>query len=260
MSLALLMKVELNKLKKRKDVWLILFMIAIPMLYAIGAYFNASFVEFKSDNKTYGMEFAVNMYQFIYAIFIFFFLTMFCVIKSLGTEIEDHSIILYIPRSKSRTHLYLAKNMSLTLVFTVITIFFYVFSIAMYYIFLVQRSDIAMPHFWEQSETLYLLVNTFAIYLYYIMLIQLAMFLCTILKPMLASITSLLVITLTLYLQQIPKLQMVIPGFYINKFMNSDWFSQGETFKNISIFLILIAGYCLIFNVLGMRKFKRLDL
>lgn len=256
MSVRVLVKSELLKLRRRKDVWLMLSMIGIPLLYALGAFLQASFIEYKAVEKAYALRFVMNMFQFNYGVFIFFFITLLVGVKTLGTEIEDKSIMLSIPRVKKRWMIYVSKNLAVSLMTLFINIIFGIACLGLYYAFLIHRTDLATTTLYKADELAHVIVNISAIAAFYLLLVQFASMLSTLIKPMVASVLGFIVITITLYLQQIPLVKYLMPGYYINQLSES----TVEKWHLFGMYLICITVYALIFYTVGAIVFGRKDL
>ncbi|MCK8061465.1 MULTISPECIES: hypothetical protein [unclassified Fusibacter] len=256
MSISLIIRSELMKLFKRKDVWLMLAMIGIPMLYALGAFFNASFIEYKASDKSYALRFVMNMFQFNYGVFIFFFITLLAGVKTLGSEIEDKSIMLSIPRVKKRGMIYTGKNIAMSIAVVAINLIFGLTCLLLYYLFLVHRVDLATKVLYVAKDLPFVLSNIIAIICFYLLLVQFASMLSTFLKPMVASVVGFITIAITMYLQQIPGVKYFVPGYYIS--MLSD--GNGLEWLTLINYLICIGVLSIIFYSVGYMTFSRKDL
>ncbi|BBE31044.1 hypothetical protein OSSY52_11850 [Tepiditoga spiralis] len=203
----------------------------------------------------YCMDFVNGMYMFVYYVSIFTFFIMFSSIQSLRGEVENKSIKLYIPRCQSRSKIYIAKNISLSLMFIIITIIFYIITIILDYLFLIHRTDIALNVFWKSQDTESIIFFIISMLFYYLFLIQFAFFLSSFFNPLMSSILALITTILTFYLKVISYIQTLVLTYYLEKIMNSIKIQYNDIF----LYFLLILIYGIIFNLLGIKKFKKLD-
>jgi ABC-type transport system involved in multi-copper enzyme maturation permease subunit len=253
-------KIEILKLIKRKDIWIIMTMLGIPMLYSIGVYAHSSVITYNGEGKEYALSFITNMFRFVYMVFIYIFLISLSTSKSLAGEIEDKSILLYTQRINNRKRIYIQKGLSLISAFSLISILFYITSLAMFYLFAVKRTDIISSVFFRKEELFMLISSFISIYLYYVFTINLSLMLSTFMKQNNVLITySILFIVLT-YLQQFPYVKYLSPGYYISKISE---IGSGDTLGISKILIpciIIHLIYSLIFNLIGIKKFQERDL
>jgi len=251
-----LFSIELYKIIKRRDFLLLNTMIIIPIFYAVGAASNSSIVTYEGADKTYGLKYFVDMYSFIYMIFIYFFLLAISVIRSLRGELENKSIRLYTQRINNRRKIYLSKNLAMITAFSFVTALFAVISILVYYLLVVRRTDIAELRFIRLEELSYIISNFLGVYLFFIWSILYSFMLSTFLKSGSALGIYALTIVLGMYVKEFPYVKYISPAFYTQNILDS---SVGAI-RNLLLMTIVIIVYCTIFFFVGRNKLEKSDI
>ena len=255
-----LYKIEILKLIKRKDIWVMVTMVGIPMLYSLGVYSNSSIIVYNGENKEYAISFVTSMFHFVYMIFIYFFILSLSTSKSLAGEIENKSILLYSQRINNRKKIYFQKNLSLISIFSVICVVFYILSLAMFYLFAVKRVDIISNVFIVKEELLSVSCIFIAIYLYYIFTINLSLMMSSFMKQNATVIVYSIVFIVMIYLQNFPYIKYLSPSYYISSLSE---IIPSNTLGIIQIIIpciIIHLVYVIIFNIIGIKKFEERDL
>lgn len=253
-------RIEMIKLIKRKDIWIMMTMIAIPMLYSIGVYTNSSAIVYTGEGKEYALSFVNNMFHFVYMVFIYIFLISLNTSKSLAGEIENKSILLYTQRINNRKQIYIQKGLSLVSVFTLICSLFCIASFVMFYLFAVKRTDIISNVFLKKEELFMLICSFITVYLFYIFIINLSLMLSSFLKQSSVLMSCSIIFIVFIYLQNFPYVKYLSPAYYITQISQIS-FTNTQGIINIMIPCIAIhAIYFLVFNWIGIKKFKERDL
>ncbi|WP_250673396.1 ABC transporter permease (plasmid) [Paraclostridium ghonii] len=253
-------KIEIIKLIKRKDIWVMMTMIGIPMFYSIGIYTNSSVITYNGDGKEYALKFVIHMFQFVYMVYIFFFLISLSTAKSLAGEIENKSILLYTQRINNRKQIYIHKGLSLISVFSLICILFFITSLAMFYLFAVKRTDIISSTFFKREELFMLICSFLIIYLLYVFMINLSLMLSSFLKQNSVLIITSIVYIVFAYLQNFPYVKYISPSYYVLQISKIEFFNTQGIINLIVPCIILHAVYFIILNMIGIKKFKERDL
>lgn len=253
-----LVKIELHKIAKRKDCFLMISMIFIPIMYSIGLAMNSKVITYAGKNKVYGLAFAAEMYAFVYMCFIYFIIISVCVVRSLKGEIENKSIQLYTQRINNRRWIYLAKNTAYLILAVGNTLFFIVISIICFYLFLTKRTDIAVPLLFKQGEVLYYFLNVTAILLCFIFTVNISMFLSAYRKSFQAMGIFIFIWVAFMYLKEFPYVKYFIPIYYVEKIINAD-IGKCE-WMSLLILFILVFCYSVIGMMLGLKKIEKNDL
>lgn len=252
-------KIEILKLIKRKDIWLMLTMILIPIFYASSAYFGSNIVTYNAESKEYAFSFAKSMFEFVQMILIYMIFIILSTSRSLAGEIHDKSILLYSQRINNRKNIYISKSLALISVFTIIVVIFYVVSIILFYT-LVLKTDIAVNIFIVKQEFIYLLSSTLAIYVSYIFLIHFSLMLSCFFKPYIVIIIGTISLVSFTYLNYFPYVKYLSPTYYILKISEIE---KTNDYKIITLMIGCLAIhtiYAIIFNTIGIKKFKKRDL
>lgn len=253
-----IIRIEFQKIVRRKDCLLMFSMIFIPILYSIGLAMNSKAITYVGKNKVYALSFISEMYSFVYMCFIYFIILSVCVVRSLKGEIENKSIQLYTQRINNRKKIYLAKNMAYLLMTVANTFIFIIISCICFYLFLTKRTDIAIPILFQQGEVLYCVLNLAAILLCFIFTVNISMFLSSYLKSFGAMGAFIFIWLLFMYLKEFPIIKYVVPIYYVEKIVNSDVVKL--EWKSFLVLLILVLIYSLISMFLGWKKFEKSDL
>lgn len=251
-----LFSIEFYKIVKRRDFILLNTMIIIPIFYAIGAATHSSIVTYEGTDKTYGLKYFVDMYSFIYMIFIYFFLLAMSVIRSLRGELENRSIQLYTQRINNRKKIYLSKNLAMVAAFSGVTVLFALISVLVYYILVIQRTDIAEIRFIRLDELGYMLANFLGVYLFFVWSIFYSFMLSAYLKSGSALGIYTLTIVAGMYLKEFPYVKYLSPAFYTQNIMDT---AQGAT-KTLGLMAVVILIYCLVFFFVGRNKLEKSDI
>lgn len=251
-----LFHIELYKLVKRRDFLLLATMIIIPIFYGVGAATRSSIVTYEGTDKTYGLKYFVDMYSFIYMIFIYFFLLAMSSIRSLRGELENKSIRLYSQRINNRSKLYLSKNLAMITAFSLITTLFFIVSMLVYYLLVIKRTDIAELYLLRPKELGYLAANFLSIYLFFIWSILYSFMLGAYLKSSTALGIYVLTIVFGMYLKEFPYVKYLSPAYYTQSIMDTSI----DAIKNILIMLFVIIFYCTLFFFVGRNKLEKSDI
>lgn len=260
LSLKTVYLIEWKKIVKRKEIIALFTMLAIPALYSLGAYFNSSIIVFNNDTKEYALSFIVNMFIFVKMLFIYFLITALFAAKSLGGEIENRSILLYTQRITNRAKIYKAKILTLYSAILLITACFFSFSLVMYYLFTVKRTDIAISQLLKWNEFLSLVYILIGIVLLYFLVISFSMMLSTFVKSNTAIIIFCVVFIVFTFLGNFPYVKFISFEYYLNKLISTVPTDTSQLTTLFGVYSILIILFISICNVIGTRKFMRRDL
>ncbi|MGN4123733.1 ABC transporter permease subunit [Lysinibacillus parviboronicapiens] len=253
-------KIEWKKIIKRRELIAFFTMIAIPLLYSLGAYFESSIIVFNSDEKEYAGSFVVNMLIFGKMLFIYFLIAALFATKSLGGEIENRSILLYTQRIPNRAKIYRAKLISMYSAIISIIIFYSIISLILYYVFVLHREDIATKQFLRADEFLNLLYIGVGITFLYLFVISFSMMLSTFLKSNTATILFCLLFIIFTFIAEFPGLKYISFEYYLGELIEMNFTSSFELTKVFLIYVTLILVMTIASNRIGIHLFKRRDL
>lgn len=252
--------IEFRKLLHRKDVWIMLTMFGIPALYSIGVFLNSSAIVFNGEGKEYAMGFFLNMFFFVDSIFIYFFILSLIASRSLGGEIENKSILLYTQRINNRRKIYQAKVWSLIAMVSLICIIFFLVTMAMFYIFAVQREDIISSQFIKKEELVGLFLFFLSIVLVYIFTINLSVMLSTFFKTNTTVIIFSILFIVFIFISKFPGIKYISLQYYTEQLSTIDLSNTSKIFTLFSINLGVSLIYSIICNLVGIKRFERRDL
>lgn len=253
-------KIEWRKLIKRRELIAFITMIAIPLLYSLGAYFESSIIVFNSDKKEYAGSFVINMLIFGKMLFIYFLIAALFATKSLGGEIENRSILLYTQRIPNRAKIYRAKLVSMYSAIISVIIFYSIISLVLYYVFVLHREDIATKQFLKADEFLNLLYVGVGITFLYLLVISFSMMLSTFLKSNTATIIFCLVFIIFTFMAEFPVFKYISFEYYLSELIDMNFSSNVELTKIFLIYAALVLVMISISNRIGIYLFTRRDL
>lgn len=253
-----LVKIECYKMIKRKDFYIMMSMIFIPILYAVGLAMNIGSITYVGKEKISGLSFATEMYVFVYMCFIYFVILSVCVIRSLKGEIENKSIQLYVQRIQNRKKLYLAKNMAYTILVIGNALLFLCISIVCFYLFLTSRSDIAVLELFRRGELSYCFIKMIGIVLSFLFTLNFSMFLSTYRRSFEAMGIFVFVWLASMYLKEFYMIQYFVPIYHLEKILNSN--IENLQWNNFFMMLFLVCLYSLVSIMLGCKKFEKSDI
>ena len=95
-------KTELYKLYKRKDTWIFLTVILVPILYSVGIASGSEIVSYSGNGNITAINFISAMFQMAQSMFIFNIILVAITSRTLGTEIEDKSLRIYLNKVGDR--------------------------------------------------------------------------------------------------------------------------------------------------------------
>lgn len=256
----LIFKIEFKKLIYRRDTWVMLSMIAIPIFYSIGSILKSSMITFNGDIKEYAFSYFVNMFTFVNMVFIYFIITALSSAKSLGGEIRDKSILLYTQRINDRSIIYKGKILAGIAMFTLICIVFFIVTIIMFYILSGSRTDITEKIFFKSDEILLLISRFLSIYLYYIFTIQFSIMLSTYFKSSMVAIIFAVFHITSMYISYFPGIKYLSFNYYINEISKLDPSDMLGLISLILTNIVVFGVYVILTYIVGIKKFKRMDI
>ncbi len=253
-----LVRIELYKIVKRKDFWLMLSMIFIPIMYAVGLASNSSSFTYEGDGKVSAFGYASEMMIFVYMCFIYFIILSVCVIRSLKGEIENKSLLLYAQRVNNRKKIYSAKWTAYVILLFLIFAIFLMVSVAFYEIFLSGRGDIASGRLLQEGEAQRIVCSIASVLLCFIFTVSVALALGAYLKSFQAMGVYIFFWLGLMYIKEFTLVKYLAPIHYVEMIIDP------EKNANITAQLLYLAVFVTIVSVtgyaLGCRKFVRSDI
>ncbi len=253
-----LIRIELFKIVKRKDFWLMLSMIFLPIMYAVGLSNNAESFSYEGTERVSALGYASEMMVFVYMCFIYFIILSVCVIRSLKGEIENKSILLYVQRVKNRKDIYSSKFIAYILLLLVITVLFIMTSIIFYKSLLVQRQDVASGLLLQSGELVSISCTIISIILCFIFTISVALFLSAWLKSFQAMGVFIFLWLGLMYVKEFTVVNYLAPIHYVELIINTE--NNSVAIRQSVYLMLLVCVVSLLCYELGYRKFVRSDL
>ena len=249
-------KIELWKLIKRKDTLMLWLMPLLSFFYAIGVAAKSSLVTYNGATSIDATSFVSSMFVFIHGLFIFYIIFAIITARSLGSEIEDKSILLYIPRIRNRNAIYDAKCLSLMTTLLVSFMVFVLATLIAYFTFVVQRPDIANGLLYSLDTVLVNICHLVSVLMAFVFSMLMVLMLSTHFKTTIAVCIFLFAFIVLSFVAQFPYVQYISPFYYVN--------SIGiEGANNILLTLasaILGVLYSIVFSSLGKYSLAKKDL
>lgn len=261
---------EVYKILKRKESLLMFLMILIPVLYGFGFASGSPNFTYNGDDRIACLDWLQIMCNMSYQVAVFHIFISIVSVRSLGSEIEDGSIQLYLFRVNNRPGIYLSK-LAGVLIFCAITFaVFLVTSIIIYYLVMIRVRDVASGQFFSNRTTDVLLVciNTFMSYL---LVTGLSIFLSVVWKPLIAVAASSLIHIISLFACQMSVICYLIPVFYSNRLQDLMAGEMDAGAARLPFFsdslpviffvgIVLSLGYLAAATTAGVRRFTGRDL
>lgn len=249
-------KIEIIKLIKRKDTLMLWLMPLLSLLYAIGIATNSTMVTYTIPQSIDALLFTSSMATLIHGIFIFYVIFAVITARTLSSEIEDKSILFYIPRIRNRNTIYNAKFFSLLTALTVSFLGFVLVTLIAYFTILVQRADIANGLWFSPGISLISIGWLLSVFLAFVFTMLLVLMLSTRFKTILSVCIFLFVYVALSFVVQLPYVKYFSPFYYIT--------SIGQNNANdillISLNIILCILYSIVFNSIGKYTLSKKDL
>lgn len=253
-----LVRIELYKIIKRKDFWLMLSMIFIPIMYAVGLASNSQSFSYEGADKVTAIGYASEMMVFVYMCFIYFVILSVCVVRSLKGEIENKSLLLYSQRINNRKKIYFSKMIAFVLLLLVITAIFILVSLVCYKTFLIHRPDIASGMIYQSKELVQTGCILFSIFLCFVFTISVALALSSWLKSFQAMGVYIFLWLGLMYIKEFSVVKYLAPVHYVEKIIAST--KNSYSVQQLVYLTMLVVAVSVICTIAGCRKFVRRDL
>lgn len=154
--LSALTRIEFTKLWHKKESYLYFTMCLLPLLYGIGFASGSSAFTYRGTEQMSCLQVLMLFFAMSYQFLIFHIFLVIVAVRAVGSEIEDHSILLLIPRVNHRRRLFAAKLLAVAGFALVGVAALVVVAIVSYYA-LLARTTIASGAFSNGSDVVPLL-------------------------------------------------------------------------------------------------------
>lgn len=254
---------ELEKIIKRKDSFLLLVFLGMNILIA-SSVLSPGYKDVANQSAIYWIcKQIFNSNIFMVSPIIFAYIGT----KTLSSEIENESILLYTIRIKDRRVMYICKSLALATFVTFMFIVVILINLLTYYLIVVRNPIIGSNTFLGENN-IYIIITILMLYLYsFILTSQFSLFLGVFFSQE-KTISSVFLLSLILNNTfKVPIIQDINPLYYIIRFSDEITSTTNRISININdkiIFIILFVILCFIyiffFNVLAINKFKKREL
>lgn len=262
-SILLIIKIEIIKFFKRNDIIAILGIVSIGFIYALGMR-GEGYVGTKDQSAIFwvGVQLLTTTALFIGPVIMSFIGT-----QMLSSEIDNNSILLFNARFRNREKMYYGKSISLAIISTLL-FFISVGVLFIIYFLITDSSTMYVSGKAFGNNTLDLICIIFMIYVYsFFFFPQLSLFLGVRFKPL---ITIVLTFCVALFCNNVATSSIIKyfnPMQYIVRLADEVastteivYVSSTERLFCVSTQVILCIALCLMFNILGAKRFKERDL
>lgn len=256
-------KIELEKIIKRKDIFIIFIFLGISILIAS----SVLSPEYKDINNQSAIYWTCKQIFNSSIFMVSPMLSAYIGTKMLSSEITNESIILYTIRIKDRKCIYIGKSLALLTFVTIIFIMVILINLLIYYIIVVKNPLIASNTFWGENR-IYIIITMIMLYFSsFVLSAEFTLFLGAFFNQT-KSISIVFLVSLILNNTfKVPFIRLINPLYYVIRLsdeITSTTSSIEINFSHKIIFIILFSilsfAYICIFNIVGSDKFKRSEL
>lgn len=254
----MLIRVEIEKLIRRKDVWVLMTMNFIPLMYAIGVANNSGNITYEGVGKASGFSFLGDMIVFVYMLFMYMLIVAMGQIRSFRGEMENGSIKLYMQRVAKRSDLFWAKVCAYAIITGGAFIVLGIVCVISYYVFLTKRTDIALMTFVVDGQFTSIVLGALAIILYFNFSGITAMLLSLTFKSYTSIAAFILIWVGFLYLKEFDSIRFAIPAYYLNRVIEDMGLGQDSIAS--FVYFSMVIGISSLMLLLARRRFERIDI
>lgn len=254
-TLTTITKIELKKLFKRKDSWLMFTILLVPILYSVGLAANSDVITYTGAGNITAIGFANAMFQMSQSMFIFNVILSAIIGRSLASEIENKSIRLYINRVGVRKLIYLGKELSLLLFSIFIDILLVLTSIIFYYAVLIHNPKVASGILYDSNagmEIAQIICNC----MFWLITIYLVMLIATKLKTLVCVGTYMILYIIMNLMSYMDGIKYLSPLHYIVAVSSNTL----QFIFSTMIFSLYTICMGILFTHIGIRRIEKMDL
>ena len=243
-------RTELYKLYKRKDTWIFLAVILVPILYSVGIASGSEIVSYSGNGNITAINFISAMFQMAQSMFIFNIILVAITSRTLGTEIEDKSLRIYLNKVGDRKKIYIEKVKALSMYAGVISVLLVVVGLFCYYFIMNGKTPIVNGALYDERISIEI-IQIITIYLFWVL---------TIFITMMLSIKYRLVVCLGYIGMNLLSYTKVFkyfsPLYYINTFTMMEKVAWNQILIGVIYFSIIV-----VFTTYsGIRVFRNKDI
>lgn len=254
-NVRLVVETELYKIMKRKDTWMMFAILLVPALYAIGIASGSDIITYNGNGNITAINFMSAMFQMSQSMFIFNVLLAAISSRSLGTEIEGKSILLYLNKIGDRKLLYTGKVIALSIYSIIVDVLLAVFSLIFYYFVLNGKTDIVNGAL-SNENSIVEIIQIIAICMFWIMTILFALAFST--KYKMVTCIGIYMITYIAMnlLSYANAIKYVSPLYYITRFTDMEWVRMTD----LIIFTVYFVGVSFFMIYVGKQYLEKRDI
>lgn len=248
-------KIELYKISKRKDAWLMYALLLVPILYSVGLSSGSTVITYTGTGNLTALSFTAAMFQITQSMFVFNVILAAMVGRSLATEIENKSILLYLNRIGKRRLVYIAKGAALFIYSLFIDVLLILTSMLFYYAVLSNKTNIANGKLYD-ANMLSEIVQVTCICIFWLITICFVLAISTRFKMFVGvAIYMILYIAMNL-ISYVSGLKYISPQYYITDFTGSNT----AMLCHAGAFILYFVCVGLILTYMGTRRLEKIDL
>ena len=248
-------KTELNKLFKRKDSWLMLTVLIVPILYSVGLAFRSSVITYAGAGNITAVGFTSAMFQMSQSMFIFNVILASIIGRSLAAEIDNTSIRLFVNRIGNRRLIYLGKEAALLLYSVFVDVLLALTSIVFYYAVLCRNKSIASGIFYDSNVSAEI-AQISCVCIFWLLTIFLVMFLSTRLKTLVCAAVYMIGYIVMNLISYVNGIKYLSPLYYVTEVSGDN--SLAFMWSGAFLLYLICAG--IMFTYLGAHRLEKMDL
>lgn len=248
-------KIELYKIRKRKDVWIMSTLLLVPILYSVGLSSGSTVITYTGTGNLTALGFIAAMFQITQSMFVFNVILAAIVGKSLAAEMENNSILLYLNRIGNRRLVYMAKGAALFIYSLAIDALLILTSMLFYYAVLCNKANIANGKLYD-ANMISEIVQVTCICIFWLITIYFVLAIATKFKTFVCvAIYMILYIAMNL-ISYVSGLKYISPLYYITDFTGNDT----AMLRHMGTFILYFVCVSLILTYVGTRRLEKIDL
>lgn len=248
-------KIELYKICKRKDAWLMYTLLLVPILYSVGLSSSSSVITYTGTGNLTALSFTTAMFQITQSMFVFNVILAAIVGRSLATEMENKSILLYLNRIGNRRLIYIAKEVALFIYSLFVDALLILTSMFFYYTVLCNKANIANGKLYD-ANIISEIVQVTCICIFWLITIYFVLVISTKFKAFVCvAIYMILYIAMNL-ISYINGMKYISPLYYLTEFTGNNT----AMLRHAGAFILYFICVGLILNYIGTCRLEKIDL
>lgn len=248
----IVLKIELLKIiKKRSNIAVCLFFLLVPILFAILIVTGNSAINVSGKLNIY--FYCLTIWGLLQLLMAVYLIPMIAVTSNLGKELSEHSISMYLIRSKR--HVYYIYKLVANLIFALGLFIVFTTSSFISFSMILSHTEYIESNTYPLSTIIYMFLLTI---LELLLVIVIAHTMSVFLKNIGGAVVSFLIIVVMMIIENIEAIAEYTPTF-ISDFVRVMDFSSQELIKDIISAGPVMLIYFLVFFFAGLYRFKKMD-